>query len=106
MVSNARLDLPDPDRPVSTVSVSRGISTSTFLRLCSRAPRMEMFFSIKGSFQVRTAKIRPSRAEPDGRRPEANFQLLQHRYRKKLQKRQTPVLRNPGSGDRERPDRT
>src|ERR1700712_89353 len=47
MVSKARLDLPEPDRPVSTVSVSRGISTSTFLRLCSRAPRMEMFFSIE-----------------------------------------------------------
>src|ERR1700733_12810455 len=46
MVSKASDDLPDPDRPVSTVSVSRGISTSTFLRLCSRAPRMEMFLSI------------------------------------------------------------
>src|SRR6185437_9426256 len=46
MVSKARLDLPEPDRPVNTVSVSRGISTSTFLRLCSRAPRMEIFFSI------------------------------------------------------------
>src|SRR4029077_21248438 len=49
MVSKARLDLPEPDRPVSTVNVSRGISTSMFLRLCSRAPRMEMFFSM--SFQ-------------------------------------------------------
>src|ERR1700743_2419883 len=46
MVSKASEDLPEPDNPVSTVSVSRGISTSTFLRLCSRAPRMEMFFSI------------------------------------------------------------
>src|ERR1700757_3110646 len=39
MVSNAREDLPDPDRPVITVSLSRGMTTSTFLRLCSRAPR-------------------------------------------------------------------
>ena len=40
MVSNARLDLPEPESPVITTSLSRGISTSTFLRLCSRAPRM------------------------------------------------------------------
>ena len=40
MVSNARDDLPDPERPVMTVSRSRGIETSRFLRLCSRAPRM------------------------------------------------------------------
>src|ERR1700729_1770880 len=46
MVSKASEDLPEPDRPGSTVSVSRGISTSTFFRLCSRAPRIEMFFSM------------------------------------------------------------
>src|SRR3954465_4595387 len=40
MVSKASEDLPEPDRPVNTASLSRGISTSTFLRLCSRAPRM------------------------------------------------------------------
>src|ERR1700712_4794151 len=40
MVSNASDDLPEPDRPVNTTSLSRGISTSTFLRLCSRAPRI------------------------------------------------------------------
>ena len=40
MVSNARLDLPEPDRPVMTTSLSRGIETSTLRRLCSRAPRM------------------------------------------------------------------
>src|ERR1700743_2556519 len=39
MVSNASEDLPEPDRPVMTVSESRGITTSTFFRLCSRAPR-------------------------------------------------------------------
>src|SRR5262245_21484951 len=38
MVSNARLDLPEPDRPVTTIKLSRGISTETFLRLCTRAP--------------------------------------------------------------------
>src|SRR5580698_3451637 len=38
MVSNARLDLPEPDRPVITVRLSRGSSTDTFFRLCTRAP--------------------------------------------------------------------
>src|SRR5688572_7068571 len=38
MVSNARLDLPDPERPVTTIRLSRGISTETFFRLCTRAP--------------------------------------------------------------------
>src|SRR5262245_7915949 len=38
MVSNARLDLPEPDRPVTTTRRSRGISSETFLRLWPRAP--------------------------------------------------------------------
>src|SRR5688500_12501324 len=38
MVSNARLDLPEPERPVTTMSRSRGISSEMFLRLCTRAP--------------------------------------------------------------------
>src|SRR5215467_3323778 len=38
MVSKARLDLPEPDRPVITMSLSRGISSEMFLRLCTRAP--------------------------------------------------------------------
>src|SRR4051794_25880151 len=39
MVSNANDDLPDPESPVMTVSWSRGMVTSMFRRLCSRAPR-------------------------------------------------------------------
>src|SRR6185312_16024287 len=42
MVSKASDDLPEPDRPVNTTSWSRGMVTSMFLRLCSRAPRMVM----------------------------------------------------------------
>src|SRR5579862_5424040 len=38
MVSNARLDLPEPDSPVMTIRLSRGSSSDTFLRLCTRAP--------------------------------------------------------------------
>src|SRR5919199_4571830 len=40
MVSKASEDLPDPDRPVNTIRALRGRSRLTFLRLCSRAPRM------------------------------------------------------------------
>src|ERR1041384_6385745 len=39
MVSNASDYLPEPERPVITVSVLRGIATVMSLRLCSRAPR-------------------------------------------------------------------
>src|SRR5882672_11079299 len=38
MVSNASDDLPLPLKPVITTSLSRGISSVRFLRLCSRAP--------------------------------------------------------------------
>src|SRR3954462_15265900 len=38
MVSKASEDLPDPDSPVMTTRESRGSSTVTSLRLCSRAP--------------------------------------------------------------------
>src|SRR3954451_5228835 len=38
MVSNASEDLPEPDSPVMTTKESRGSSTVTSLRLCSRAP--------------------------------------------------------------------
>jgi hypothetical protein len=39
MVSNARLDLPEPLSPVTTTNSSRGMSMLTFFRVCSRAPR-------------------------------------------------------------------
>src|SRR5262245_18289241 len=38
MVSNARLDFPEPDRPVTTIIRSRGSSTEMSRRLCTRAP--------------------------------------------------------------------
>src|SRR5680860_791258 len=40
MVSKARLDLPDPERPVMTMKRSRGSLREMSLRLCSRAPTM------------------------------------------------------------------
>src|SRR5262249_13854141 len=39
-------DLPEPDRPVITTRLSRGSSTSTFFRLCSRAPRTTIFWPL------------------------------------------------------------
>src|ERR687895_66388 len=38
IVSKARLDLPEPDRPVITISELRGSLRWRSLRLCSRAP--------------------------------------------------------------------
>src|SRR5271170_2421558 len=38
MVSNASEDFPEPLKPVITVKVLRGISTSIFFKLCCRAP--------------------------------------------------------------------
>src|SRR5688572_24571169 len=42
IVSKASEDLPDPLTPVITTNLLRGTTTSMFLRLCSRAPRMTM----------------------------------------------------------------
>src|ERR1700731_3861173 len=49
MVSNASDDFPDPERPVKTINSSRGSRTSTFLRLCSRAPRIVRSVVVVGS---------------------------------------------------------
>src|SRR6185436_19478730 len=45
-VSNASDDFPEPLTPVTTTSLSRGISTSTFFRLFSRAPRISIVVRI------------------------------------------------------------
>src|SRR3984893_3509683 len=60
MVSKASDDLPEPDSPVKTTSSSRGISRSTFLRLCSRAPRIviaRMLLALCWRFAFRTSSI-------------------------------------------------
>src|SRR5690606_3454456 len=43
-VSNAKLDFPEPDNPVITTNLLRGITTSICLRLCRYAPLMMIFF--------------------------------------------------------------
>ena len=53
MVSKARLLLPLPDSPVITISLLRGMTRFTFLRLCSRAPLMmiSLMFKARTSLQ-------------------------------------------------------
>src|SRR5262249_50792136 len=51
MVSKARLDFPEPERPVTTTSLSRGISSETFFRLCTRAPCTAML--VRGAGRLR-----------------------------------------------------
>src|SRR5207245_6946306 len=57
IVSKASDDLPEPLRPVSTTSLSRGMFSVRFLRLCSRAPPIRM-----SSFAI-AAKV-PSQTIP------------------------------------------
>src|SRR4029079_17765173 len=55
MVAQQREDLPEPDRPVNTTRLSRGMATSTFLRLCSRAPRMVIWRASRAILLLRSA---------------------------------------------------
>src|SRR5215211_7468041 len=55
MVSKASDDFPDPEMPVKTMSWSRGSSRSTFLRLCSRAPRTRIVSAILARVPALTA---------------------------------------------------
>src|SRR5436190_17009998 len=58
MVSNARLDFPEPERPVMQTSAFRGSLTVTSFRLCSRAP-----WTISSSAAMSGQCIRGSRVE-------------------------------------------
>ena len=55
MVSKARDDFPEPERPVKTTILLRGISTVMFFKLCVRAP-FTMSFSALGLKFVFVAK--------------------------------------------------
>ena len=52
MVSNAKVDLPEPDKPEKTTNESLGKETSMFLRLFSLAPLIIIFFSICVIFDI------------------------------------------------------
>jgi hypothetical protein len=55
-VSNASELLPEPESPVTTVRVLRGIDTETLRRLCCRAPRTSMCVRFLDGFWVEEAK--------------------------------------------------
>src|SRR5215471_21497358 len=57
MVSKASEDLPEPDSPVMTTRLLRGISTSMFSRLCSRAPRTMILSCMSGNGLLTAADI-------------------------------------------------
>jgi len=69
-----REDFPEPETPVTTMSRFRGISTSTFFRLWTLAPRIRIlsaeitvcrfpdFFSIMTGFMIRHTNVTPCKA--------------------------------------------
>src|ERR1700694_721962 len=59
MVSKASEDFPDPESPVRTTSLSRGIVRSTSFRLCSRAPRMTISVCCAAVFFDLATDLRP-----------------------------------------------
>src|SRR5262249_62117556 len=99
-VPKASDDLPEPDRPVSTTSRSRGMSTSMLLRLCARAPRTVM---IPARFTALPAQRRPHPG--DDRldralilRERGRALRLEPHHEHRLRARSTeqpPALRNP-----------
>src|ERR1035438_9575015 len=70
MVSKARELLPDPERPVTTVSVLRGMRTLMSRKLCWRAPRTEMWvigmIGKVGQFQSGTSRLFTGLQHPEG----------------------------------------
>ena len=60
IVSNASDDLPEPESPVNTTILLRGIETVTFFKLCVRAPLTIISSLIPASFSV----FVPSRCAP------------------------------------------
>ena len=57
MVSKASELLPEPESPVTTVSVLRGIETEMLRRLCWRAPRTSMWVRFLRGVWVEEAKL-------------------------------------------------
>src|SRR5882757_7844049 len=74
MVSKASEDLPEPERPVMTVSLLRGISTLMFFRLCWRAPRTVILLMLI------TKKIPPAHRERFAVRRKLLFYLKGHSF--------------------------
>jgi len=56
-ISKARVDFPEPERPVKTTNLLRGISRSRFLRLCKRALRRLITESIFSPLRFGFSKL-------------------------------------------------
>src|SRR6267143_538454 len=121
MVSMASEDFPEPESPVKTTSLSRGIDRVTFLRLCSRAPRIVIwsvgirtfgysFSRVIANVALAVATRRPSRPStlqsvtavrrpawttwPVARRVSPTFAAeMKVSFKSKLMARDTPGLR-------------
>ena len=74
-MSKTREDFPEPLTPVTTVKLRLGILTSTFLRLCSRAPTMLMNFNLEVLPDKYPDKITryPGNRPPPGRPPRGTW---------------------------------
>ena len=59
MVSKAIEDLPEPESPVNTISLSRGNVRSTLRRLCSLAPRITISSFIRRRQYTNRTHVRP-----------------------------------------------
>src|SRR5688572_31001553 len=85
MVSKAREDFPEPDGPVTTVKVRRGISRSKPFRLCCLAPRM-MMLSFTYSIYSRVSGCAEQNPIPAPKASRAACRHRDRRDRRKLQK--------------------
>src|SRR5262249_18625195 len=117
MVSKASEDLPEPDSPVKTTNRSRGISRSMFLRLCSRAPRIEI---TRPPSRLRRGRLSNRSVMPDFRVVRAMILAVVHVHATAISAGSNLVamdgvrqcakglssLRGPGMWTRRRPART
>src|SRR6266702_1482357 len=100
MVSNARLDLPEPDSPVNTIRASLGRSSDTSLRLCSRAPRTTRRSATALCSLVDSAEVKGTRHGIRGHRQNRFPQTtgLAKGPPRRLARRQGPRLRDGVAG--------
>src|SRR4029078_9103825 len=109
MVSKASEDLPEPDSPVITTSFSRGRSSEMFLRLCSRAPRIEMNLEVitcqcRGCQRVPQALVLKGcgdkgRGREGGNKARRPAKSLEDGHNCHTATVQTILLCRPGAGD-------
>src|SRR5262245_5770924 len=78
MVSNASELLPEPERPVTTINLSLGISRDTFFKLCTRAPCTAIVVRAAGTFALAFVEDLIPNLELIRRIPEVNKRHFLH----------------------------